>query len=79
MKERVKRLTEEFAKLAPDEQDELIERLIVLRKPDPEIDKAWVAEAERRMSRHDSGQEPGVDAFAAVEELRAKFAKRRGE
>ncbi len=36
MNERVKRLTEEFAKLAPDEQDELIDRLIVImRKPDP--------------------------------------------
>jgi hypothetical protein len=79
MHERVKRLTEEFAKLAPDEQAELIDRLIVLRKPDPEIDKAWVAEAERRAARHDSGEEPGVDAFAAADELRAKLAKRRGE
>ena len=79
MNERVKRLTEEFAKLAPNEQAEFIDRLIVLRKPDPEIDRAWVAEAERRATRHDSGEESGVDAFAAVEELRAKLAKRLGE
>jgi len=71
MNERVKRLTEEFAKLAPDEQAEFIDRLVVLHKPDPEIDRAWVAEAERRARRHDSGEESGVDAFAAVEELRA--------
>jgi putative addiction module component len=49
MNERVKRLTEEFAKLAPDEQAEFIDRLIVLRKPDPEIDKAWVEEARGRL------------------------------
>jgi hypothetical protein len=79
MNERIKRLTEEFAKLAPDEQAELIDRLIVLRKPDLEVDTAWVAEAERRATRHDSGEEPGVDAFAAVEDLRRRFAKRRGE
>ena len=81
MNERVKRLTEEIAKLPPEEQADIIDALIVLsyRSPDPEVDKAWVAEAERRISRHDSGEEPSVDAFAAVEELRAKFAKRRGE
>jgi hypothetical protein len=81
MNERLKRLTEEIRKLPPEEQAELIDELIVLtyREPNPEIDKAWAEEAERRMARHDSGVEPGVDAFAAVEELRAKFAKRRGE
>jgi hypothetical protein len=79
MNERVERLTEEFAKLAPDEQAELIDRLIILRKPHSEVDTAWVVEAERRAARHDSGEESGVDAFAAVEELRARFAKRRGE
>ncbi len=53
MNERVKRLTEEIAKLPPEEQADIIDALIVLsyRSPDPEIDKAWVAEAERRIAR----------------------------
>lgn len=77
MNERVKRLTEEFIKLAPAEQDDLIDQLIVLRKPDPDIDKAWVDEIDRRVSRYDSGQEFGIDSEEVLAQVRARLARRR--
>jgi putative addiction module component (TIGR02574 family) len=77
MNERVKRLTEEFSKLAPAEQDDLIDQLIVLRKPDPDIDKAWADEIDRRVRRYDSGQEPGIDSEEVLAQVRARLARRR--
>ena len=71
MNERVKRLTEKFAKLAPGEQAELIDRLIVLRKPDPEIDKAWVEEARGRLEAWRRGDLSSRDA----DEVLAKHHK----
>jgi putative addiction module component (TIGR02574 family) len=73
MNERVKRLTEEFAKLTPDEQAELIDRLIVLRKPDPEIDKAWVEEAERRIDALDRGETRAIPHDEAMARLQKRF------
>jgi putative addiction module component (TIGR02574 family) len=80
MNERVKRLTEEIRKLSPEEQAEIIDELLVLtyREPNPEIDKAWVEEAKRRMQRHRSGEEPGIPADEAIAQVRAKLARRRG-
>jgi hypothetical protein len=80
MNERVKRLTEEIRKLPPEEQADLIDELLVLtyREPDPEIDKAWAEEAERRLQRYRSGLESGRDAFEALEDIRSRLAKRRG-
>lgn len=79
MNERVKRLSEEIRKLAPEEQAELIDELIVLthREPDPEIDKAWAEEAERRLKRYDAGAETTVDAFEAIADVREMLARRR--
>ena len=78
MNERVKKLTEEFEKLARDEQDDLIDRLIVLRKPDPDIDKAWLDELDQRLARYKSGEEPGIDGDEAIAQVRAKLTTRRG-
>jgi hypothetical protein len=79
MNERVKRLTEEIRKLPPEEQADLIDELLVLtyREPDPEIDKAWAEEAERRLQRYRSGLEPARDAFEVLEDIRSRLAKRR--
>lgn len=78
MNERVKRLTEEIRKLPPEEQADLIDALIVLtyRKPDPEIDKAWAEEAERRWARYQSGQDVAVESSEAIANIRAKLGKR---
>jgi len=79
MNERVKRLTEEIRKLPPEEQADLIDELLVLtyREPDPEIDKAWAEEAERRFQRYKAGLEPCHDAFEVLEDIRARLAGSR--
>lgn len=79
MNERVKKLTEEIRKLPPEEQADLIDELIVLtyREPDPEIDKAWLEEAQRRWERYKAGQDTAIEASEAIEAVRARLAKRR--
>jgi len=76
MNERVKRLTEEIRKLPPEEQADLIDELLVLtyREPDPEIDKAWAQEAERRLAAHRRGEIEGIP----LEEVMARLRKRFG-
>jgi len=79
MNERVKKLAEEISKLPPEEQADLMDELLVLtyRPTDPEIDKAWVEEAKRRLQRYKSGLEPAHDAFDVLEDIRARLARRR--
>jgi hypothetical protein len=64
MNERVKKLTEEIRKLSSEEQAELIDELLVLtyREPDPEIEKAWAVEIDRRVDAVERGEAPLVDA-----------------
>ena len=76
MNERVKRLTEEIRKLPPEEQADLMDELLVLtyREPDPEIDKAWAEEAERRLVAYRRGE---IEAIP-LEEVMARLRKRFG-
>ena len=76
MNERVKRLTEEIRKLPPEEQADLMDELLVLtyREPDPEIDKAWAEEAERRLAAYRRGE---IEAIP-LEEVMARLRKRFG-
>ena len=64
MNERVKKLTEEIRKLSPDEQADLIDELLVLtyRGPDPERNKAWAEEIDRRVDTVERGEAQLVDA-----------------
>lgn len=75
MNERVKRLTEEIRKLPPEEQADLIDELIVLtyRKPDPEIDKAWAEEAERRIDALERGETQTIPYEEVMARLRKRF------
>jgi putative addiction module component (TIGR02574 family) len=75
MNERVKRLTEEIRKLPPEEQADLIDELIVLtyRKPDPEIDKAWAEEAERRIDALERGETQTIPYEEVMARLRMRF------
>jgi hypothetical protein len=74
MNERVKRLSEEIRKLTPEEQADLMDELLVLthREPDPEIEKAWAEEAERRLAAYERGETTAVDARKAL----AKYKRR---
>jgi putative addiction module component (TIGR02574 family) len=76
MNERVKRLTEEIRKLPPEEQADLIDELLILtyREPDPEIDKAWAEEAQRRLAAFRRGETVAIP----LEEVMARLRKRFG-
>ena len=57
MNERVKKLTEEAAKLSPDERAELIEGILTTFNPvDPEIDALWLVEAQDRLQAYERGE-----------------------
>ena len=57
MNTHIKRLTEEASRLSPTERAELVEHLLAtLDKPDPEIDRLWVEECERRLDAYLDGK-----------------------
>ena len=50
-------------KLDPAERFELVDQVLhSLDKPDPEIDRVWLEEAERRLAAHRSGKTRGIPA-----------------
>ena len=50
-------------KLTPTERFEVIDRVLhSLDRPDPEIDKLWIAEAELRLNAYRAGQITGIPA-----------------
>jgi putative addiction module component (TIGR02574 family) len=75
MNERLKRLTEEIRKLPPEEQAELFDELLALtsRDTDPEIDKAWAEEAERRISARDRGETQPIPHDEVMARLQKRF------
>lgn len=71
MNERVKKLSEEIRRLTAEEQAELMDEFLTLsyRDPDPEIEKAWAEEAERRWQTYLRGEErtfPSKEVFAGL-------------
>jgi putative addiction module component (TIGR02574 family) len=67
MNERVKKLTDEAAKLTPLERAELVEGILAsLVTPDPQIDRAWAAEAEDRLKAYERGEIEAVDFDQAL-------------
>ncbi len=75
MNERVKRLTEEIRQLPREEQAELFDELLVLtsRETDPEIDKAWADEAERRIDARDRGETKSISHDEVMARLQKRF------
>lgn len=68
-------LEAEVLKLAPADRSHLLERLIASLDLDPEIEKAWEQEADRREAELDSGavaEVPGIDALGR---LRARLSR----
>lgn len=78
MNERVKKLSEEIRKLSPEEQADLMDELLVLtyREPDPEIEKAWVEEAERRIDAYDRGETTAIPVEEAMARLRSRYRRK---
>ena len=78
MNERVKKLSEEIRKLTAEEQAELMDELLSLtyREPDPEIEKAWAEEAERRLEAYERGETRAVSAEEVMGRLRSRFPRK---
>ncbi len=56
-------LLESALKLEPTERFALVDEILQsLDKPDPEVDRQWIEEAERRLAAHRSGAVKGVSA-----------------
>jgi putative addiction module component (TIGR02574 family) len=77
MNETVKKLTEEIRKLTPEEQADLMDELLALthREPDPEIERAWVEEARRRLAEYERGDTTAVSAEEVMTRLRARYPR----
>jgi putative addiction module component (TIGR02574 family) len=77
MNERVKKLTEEIRKLSPEEQAELLEVLQALssREPDPDVEKAWAEEAERRLDAYERGETTAVPLEEVMARLRTRYPR----
>jgi putative addiction module component (TIGR02574 family) len=73
MNERVRILSEEAAKLTPDERVELVERInLTLLDRQAEIDDAWDREAAGRFDAYDRGEM----ASLSWEEVKKRRASR---
>lgn len=58
-----KELIDSALKLSPTERFELIDELLhSLDRPDPELDRIWIEEAEHRLAAYRSSQTKGIPA-----------------
>ncbi len=56
----VDRILAEAMKLTDDERSELADRLVKAVPIDPDIEKAWMDEAERRFAEEDAGKTKSI-------------------
>ena len=69
----------EAQKLPPAERLELAELLLASCKVGPGDGEAeFIEELDRRWQAFESGEDPGVDAITAIEEMRQELRKARG-
>ena len=66
-------LEAEVLQLAPVERSHLLERLIASLDSDPEVDKAWEREADRREAELESGLIAATPGLEAIARLRARL------
>jgi putative addiction module component (TIGR02574 family) len=72
MNTRIQAIAEEAERLPASARVRLVEILLTsLDKPDPEIDRAWAEECERRIDSYLRGETTALDA----EEVLAKYLK----
>ena len=77
MTSRVDSLLEQVKALSEEEQAQLLAELHdLLSPPDPEWEKAWAEECERRVAALDRGETTAEDADVVMARLRAKYLER---
>jgi len=69
----VETLEAEALHLPPGERARLVERLIASLDADPEVEKAWAAEVERRQAQVESGEVALVSGPEVLARLKAEF------
>jgi hypothetical protein len=76
MNERVRKLSEEIRELTLEEQPGVMDELPALtsRDPEPEVEEAWIAEAERRLDAYERGETHATPAEDVMERLGLRFA-----
>ena len=73
MNERVKKLTEETAKLSPEERSELIDGILTtFHAANPERDALWLNEAKDRLQSYERGEMAAYD----MDEVLVKHLRR---
>jgi hypothetical protein len=68
-------LEAEALKLAPADRSHLLERLIASLDVDPDVEKAWELEADRREASLESGSAVEVTGQDAMSRLRSRLAR----
>lgn len=68
-------LEAEALKLAPADRSHLLGRLIASLDLDPEVEEAWVLEADRREAELESGAAVAVPGQEAIARLRTRLAR----
>ena len=66
-------LEAEVLKLPAGDRSHLLERLIASLDADPEVEEAWVHEADRREAEIDSGAIDAISGDQMMERLRARL------
>ena len=75
MSKRIEDLIEAAAELSRADRAALVEALLQsLRQTTPDIDRAWVEEAERRLADWRAGRCEAVDAHSLLADLRQRPA-----
>ena len=65
------------AGLSDQDRIELAERLVASAGPDPEIQRAWMIEAERRWQEIQTGQVEPIPAEQALADIRTRLHEKR--
>ena len=68
-------LEAEVLQLAPVERSHLLERLIASLDSNPEVEKAWEQEADRREAELESGSIKPVSGPESIARLRARLQR----
>jgi len=65
------KVEEQAMLLTPEDRETLVERLLRSLREEavPEVDPAWIAEAERRFREYKEGRVEGIPADLAFEEI----------
>jgi putative addiction module component (TIGR02574 family) len=65
-----KNIEKSILQLSPYERIRIVENIIdSLHKPDPEIERAWIAESEKRFSAFKKGKIKGIPLEVVMKQL----------